>query len=78
MFFGSPEPMKKWHLSAHAPQRTQMSMKSLKERKRFSRSAMPSRTVFFHPSGSFQSSSVTAHSRAFGRSRTFRFFVLPG
>ena len=32
MFFGSPEPMKKWHLSAQAPQRTQMSMKSCSER----------------------------------------------
>src|SRR3972149_689062 len=30
MFFGSPPPMKKWHLSAQAPQRTQGSMKSRK------------------------------------------------
>ncbi len=78
MFLGSPLPRKKWHLSAQAPHRTQVSMKSLKERKRVRRSAIPSRIVFFQPSGSFQSWSSTAHSRALGRSSTLRFFALPG
>ncbi len=32
MFLWSPPPMKKWHLSAQAPHRTQMSMNTLNER----------------------------------------------
>jgi hypothetical protein len=32
MFLGSPVPRKKWHLSAQVPQRTQISIKTLKER----------------------------------------------
>ena len=71
MFLGSPEPMKKWHLSAQAPQRTQMSMKTWNERYFSSRSRMPSRMICFQFSGSCQSSSVGDHSRGLGKPMYF-------
>ena len=71
MFFGSPVPRKKWHLSAQAPQRTQMSMKTLKERKRSKRSLNPSCRICCQFSGSFQSSSVGFQGRALGSPRMF-------
>jgi hypothetical protein len=67
MFLGSPVPMKKWHLSAQAPQRTQMSMNTLKDRNFSSRSRNPSKTISFQFSGSFQSSSSGFQARALGR-----------
>src|SRR6266545_5211039 len=78
MFFGSPPPMKKWHLSAHAPQRTQTSMNTLKERYLSRRSRIPSMMISFQFEGSFQSGSVGDHSRAFGKPMYWRFFGLAG
>ncbi len=57
MFLGSPPPMKKWHLSAQAPQRTQMSMNSLSERYLSRRSRKPLTTISFQLGGSCQSAS---------------------
>jgi hypothetical protein len=66
MFFGSPEPMKKWHLSAQAPQRTQQSRNTRRLRYLDRRSLMPSWMIWRQLSGSFQSSSVGDHSRGLG------------
>ena len=77
MFFGSPEPMKKWHLSAQAPQRTQMSMNTWKERNFSSRSRIPSRMISFQFGGSFQSASCARHSRGKGKPRYSTNFSLP-
>ena len=74
MFLGSPVPMKKWHLSAQAPQRTQMSMKSLNDRYFSSRSAIPFRRISFQSAGSFQSASMGLQSRGFGKLRISRLF----
>src|SRR5574340_1022119 len=76
MFFGSPVPMKKWHLSAQAPQRTQMSMKSRKDRYFLRRSAIPSMMISFQFSGSFQSASAGLHSRGLGNPTISRLFGL--
>ena len=74
MFLGSPVPMKKWHLSAQAPQRTQMSMNSRKDRYFSRRSASPSRRICFQFSGSFQSTSAGRQSRGFGKPTISRLF----
>ncbi len=66
MFLGSPPPMKKWHLSAQAPQRTQMSMNTLKERYFSRRSRNPSVMISFQFSGNCQSSSVGDQFRGWG------------
>ncbi len=78
MFLGSPEPMKKWHLSAHAPQRTQMSMKTLSERYFSRRSLKPSWMICCQFSGSFQSASVGDHSRGFDMPMYSMFFAAAG
>ena len=61
IFFGSPPPIKKWHLSAQAPHRTQMSRKSRNERYLSTRSLSPSMNISCQLSGSCQSSSFTDH-----------------
>ena len=78
MFFGSPDPMKKWHLSIHAPQRTHISMKSRNERYFSSRSLKPFKTISFQLSGSFQSLSRGDHSLGLGRPKILRFLATPG
>ncbi len=78
MFFGSPEPRKKWHLSAQAPQRTQVSMKTWSERYLPRRSLKPFWMISFQFSGSFQSASVGDHSRGLGKPMYLRFFAPPG
>ena len=78
MFLGSPPPMKKWHLSAQAPQRTQVSMKIWNDR------YLPSSSLNFlwmiscQFSGSCQSSSAGDHSRGLGMPRYSRFLGLVG
>src|SRR4030066_920474 len=74
IFFGSPPPIKKWHLSAQAPHLTQMSKKSWKERYLLSLSFKPSRNISFQFSGSFQSSSATDHALTFGMPVALRLF----
>ncbi len=78
MFFGSPPPMKKWHLSAQAPQRTHTSMKILSERYFLSFSRNFSMTMRCQSGGSFQSSSMGFHSRGLGMPRYLRMSGLPG
>src|SRR5208283_1373738 len=78
MFLGSPEPIKKWHLSAQAPHRTHISIKRLKDRYFFSRDCIPSRTVFSQFAGSFQSSSEGFHSLALGNSTVLRSLAFAG
>jgi hypothetical protein len=78
MFLGSPVPMKKWHLSAQAPQRTQMSMKTLMERNRSRRSLKPSWMICCQFSGSFQSSSSGFQGRALGSPSVFDAFGVGG
>ena len=70
--------MKKWHLSAHAPQRTQMSMNREKDRNFSRRSFMPLRTVSFHLSGSPQSLSSTAQGWGLGNFMYSMFFLAAG
>ena len=78
MFLGSPEPMKKWHLSAQAPQRTQVSMKTRSERYFPSRSLKPSWMICCQLSGNFQSSSVGDHSRGLAKFMYSMLFSPPG
>jgi hypothetical protein len=76
MFLGSPVPMKKWHLSEQAPQRTQMSIKIFTERNFSSRSLNPSYKISCQFSGSCQSSSRGFHWRALGNPRVSTLFGL--